>query len=159
MPHYLLHTSTVHSYLRSHSCNQLIRSPTHQLTPKRTFTLCTKLFCLLHLRINGEKPHFLFCRSTIATVATEVEVKLRPTVSRPVCLGFGLPSGTYDQIFFCLTIVGFLMLSILSDERTGLQFTHTLASRLCQSSQSRIQIPQNSDNISLSHLRLPNLEG
>jgi hypothetical protein len=51
----------------------------------------------------------------------EVEVNLRPTVNRPVCLGFGLPSGNHDQIFvFCLTIVGFLMCGTLSDERTGL---------------------------------------
>jgi hypothetical protein len=49
------------------------------------------------------------------------EVNLRPTVSRPVCLGFWLPSGAQDQIFvFCLTIAGFLMCGILSDERMGL---------------------------------------
>jgi hypothetical protein len=32
----------------------------------------------------------------------EVEVNLRPTVSRPVCLGVGHPSGTRDQFFFLL---------------------------------------------------------
>jgi hypothetical protein len=34
----------------------------------------------------------------------EVEVKLRPTVSRPVCLGVRHPSGTRDQFFFLLEI-------------------------------------------------------
>jgi hypothetical protein len=32
----------------------------------------------------------------------EVEVKLQPTVSRPVCLGVRRPSGTHDQFFFLL---------------------------------------------------------
>jgi hypothetical protein len=51
----------------------------------------------------------------------EVEVNLWPTVSRPVCLGVGIPSGAHDQIFvFCLTIAGFLMCGSLSDERIGL---------------------------------------
>jgi hypothetical protein len=34
----------------------------------------------------------------------EVEVNLLPTVSRPVCLGVGHPSGTRDQFFFLLEI-------------------------------------------------------
>jgi hypothetical protein len=43
-------------------------------------------------------------------VEVEVEVNLRPTICRLVCLGVGLLSVTYDKIFlFCLTIVGFLM--------------------------------------------------
>jgi hypothetical protein len=51
----------------------------------------------------------------------EVEVKLRPTVSRPVYFGAGLPSGAHDQVFvFYLTIAGFLMWGTLSDERMGL---------------------------------------
>jgi hypothetical protein len=34
----------------------------------------------------------------------EVEVNVRPTVSRPVCLGVRRPSGTRDQFFFFLEI-------------------------------------------------------
>jgi hypothetical protein len=34
----------------------------------------------------------------------EVEVKLRPTVSRPFCLGVRHPSGTRDQFFFLFEI-------------------------------------------------------
>jgi hypothetical protein len=34
----------------------------------------------------------------------EVEVNLRPTVSRPVCFGVRRPSGTRDQFFFLLEI-------------------------------------------------------
>jgi hypothetical protein len=75
----------------------------------------------------------------------EVEVKSRPTVSRPVCLGVERPFGTYDQIFlFCLTIVGFLMLGIFSGERMGLEFTCTITSEPCQSTHSRVHDPQNS---------------
>jgi hypothetical protein len=37
-------------------------------------------------------------------VEVEVEVNLRPTVSRPVCLGVRRPSGTSDQFFFLLQI-------------------------------------------------------
>jgi hypothetical protein len=38
----------------------------------------------------------------------EVEVKLRPTVSRPVCRVFGHPSGTLDLIFFSVLVIGAL---------------------------------------------------
>jgi hypothetical protein len=34
----------------------------------------------------------------------EIKVNLRPTVSRPVCLGVRYPSGTRDQFFFLLVI-------------------------------------------------------
>jgi hypothetical protein len=37
-------------------------------------------------------------------VEVEVEVNLRPTVSRPVCLGVRRPSGNFDQFFFLLEI-------------------------------------------------------
>jgi hypothetical protein len=40
----------------------------------------------------------------VITLVVEVEVNLRPTLSRPVCLGVRHPSGTCDQIFFLLEI-------------------------------------------------------
>jgi hypothetical protein len=53
--------------------------------------------------------------------STVTKLELRPTVSRPACLGVGLASGAHDQIFvFCLTIEGFLLWGSLSDERMGL---------------------------------------
>jgi hypothetical protein len=62
-----------------------------------------------------------------------------------VCLGVGLLSGTYDQVFvFYLTIAGFLIRDALFEERMGLQFSRTIVSEPCQSSHSRVQVPQNS---------------
>jgi hypothetical protein len=58
---------------------------------------------------------------------SEVEVTLRLTVSRSVCLGVGHPFGTHDQIlFFPFHFSEKLLCSsswgALSDERTGLYF-------------------------------------
>jgi hypothetical protein len=47
-------------------------------------------------------PHFF--KSPINRCHIEVEVNLRPTVSRPVCLGVRHASGTRDQCFFLLEI-------------------------------------------------------
>jgi hypothetical protein len=44
------------------------------------------------------------CCWTVGAVKIEIEVKLRPTVSRPVRLGVRHPSGTQDQFFFLLEI-------------------------------------------------------
>jgi hypothetical protein len=47
----------------------------------------------------------------VVDVEVEVEVNLRPTVSRPVCPGVRHPSGTRDQFFFLLEIF-FLQLRV-----------------------------------------------
>jgi hypothetical protein len=41
---------------------------------------------------------------SLRTPVVEAEINLRPTVSRPVCLGVRRPSGTRDQYFFLLEI-------------------------------------------------------
>jgi hypothetical protein len=89
------------------------------------------------------------------TLEVEVEVNLRPTVSRPVCLGAGLPCGAHDQIFvFCLIIAGFFMWGTLSDERTGLQFTVQLLLGLARAVTLGSKSRRTHDHILLSHLRL-----
>jgi hypothetical protein len=78
---------------------------------------------------------------------------LRPTVSRPICLGIKHPSGAYDQICNSLTVAGLLIWGALSDERTGLSFT--IAAGSCQRSVSRVRVPWDSQPyFTVSDLRL-----
>jgi hypothetical protein len=94
----------------------------------------------------------------------EVEVNFRPTVSRPVCLGVGRPSGTRDQFFFLLEIpldsCGFVILyRPLWREDVSVIYC-TIASRPCQSSHSWVEVPQNSTTIFYCLIwDSPNLEG
>jgi hypothetical protein len=79
---------------------------------------------------------------------------LRPTVSRPVCLGIKHPFGAYDQIIItCMTITVFLW-GALSDERTGLTFIY--AAGPCQRTLSLVRAPWVSrPYLTVSYLRLP----
>jgi hypothetical protein len=52
-----------------------------------------KLIIIIIIIING---------SIVLLLRFEIEVKLRPTVSRPVSLGVRHPSGTRDQFIFLL---------------------------------------------------------
>jgi hypothetical protein len=56
-----------------------------------------------------------------------LSLMLRPTVSRPVCLGAKHPSGAYVQIFItCVTVMVLFLWGALSDERSVLSFVMDL---------------------------------
>jgi hypothetical protein len=80
---------------------------------------------------------------------------LRPTVSRPVCLGLKHPSGAYDQIFItCVTVAVLFLLGTRSDERSGLSFV--CAAGPFQRSLSRVRVPWDlRPYFIVSQLRLP----
>jgi hypothetical protein len=69
---------------------------------------------------------------------------LRPTVSRPVCLGIKHPSGAYDRIFitYFQSVAGLLMWDALSGEKMGLSVTTAADPR--QRSHSRVRVPWDS---------------
>jgi hypothetical protein len=88
-----------------------------------------------------------------------LSLMLRPTVSRPVCLGIKHPSGAYDQIFFSVRNMEYVWQFLipwvtLSDERMGLSFV--CAAGPCQRSLSRVLVPWDfRPYFTVSDLRLP----
>jgi hypothetical protein len=80
---------------------------------------------------------------------------LRPTVSRPVCLGKKARIwGLRPDFYYCLTVAGLLIWGVLSDESTGLSFTIAVGPR--QRSHSWVRVPWDSrPYFTVSDSRLP----
>jgi hypothetical protein len=71
------------------------------IPPGTGFPFC-RLLRLAGLRWRYSNPPV---HGSFSVVSLEVEVKLRPTVSQPVRLGVGYPSGARDQFFFLSEIL------------------------------------------------------
>jgi hypothetical protein len=82
-------------------------------------------------------------QEVVGSLSLSLSLMLRPTVSRPVCLGIKHPSGAYTRFLFPygirLTITFFIPWGALSDERTGLSFV--CAAGPCQRNLSRVLVP------------------
>jgi hypothetical protein len=121
----LLSTSTYTSILL-----ELLLTSTCHFTSTSTSLRFTLLHTSTSTLFSSSFPtSFLFSASACTLIYTvllyyiievEVEVNLRQTISQPVCLGVELPSGAHEQIFFGLTIAGFLIWGTLSGERLNL---------------------------------------
>jgi hypothetical protein len=93
-------------------------------------------------------------------IAVAVEVNLRPTVSRTVCLGVRFPSGAHDQIFvFCLTNAGFLMWDTLWREDGSVIYLYNCFWALPEQSIFWVKSRRTHDHILLSPETPPNFEG
>jgi hypothetical protein len=87
-------------------------------------------------------------------VLHSLSLMLRPTVSRPVCLGIKHPSrGLRPDFYYRRTVAGLLMWGAVSDEWTGLSFT--VAAGSSQRRHSLVRAPLDSrPYFTVSDLRL-----
>jgi hypothetical protein len=130
------------------------------------FLLCSDLpeTWLVGVGVDGGVCYrcFHICRTLFLFDVSEVEVEvnLRPTLSRPVCLGVRRQSGTCDQFFFLLEI-SFRQLRVcyfVAPSLTRGRVCNLLVQLLLGLARAVTLGPKSSrthDHILLSHLRLP----
>jgi hypothetical protein len=84
-------------------------------------------------------------------LTSQSQITLRPTVSRPACLGFRPHLGPRWDLCYCETIMGLIMWGALSDEWVGLPFATAvnLSSSVILGSEPRGTL----DHILLSQIR------
>jgi hypothetical protein len=100
------------------------------LGPMAIYMFSVKTFVFFFFRSSS------FDKNGGGELSLSLSLMLRPTVSRPVCLGIKHPSGACDQIIFPhgirLTVTFLIPWGALSDERPGLSFV--CAAGTCQRS-------------------------
>jgi hypothetical protein len=125
-----------------------LRNYEHDNTLKVTVTIIHKVHISL---LTSSDFHFSsFCVSAVFCLS--LSLMLRPTISRPVCLGIKHSSGAYDQIFITvrqLRICWCGALSLTRGRVRRLQLLLVFASEVIFGSQSR----ETSDHILLSQIR------
>jgi hypothetical protein len=110
-----------------------------QLGTTNNFGAIADLHTLQVTRARANSSQSAFTSRFLVTDLS-LSLMLRPTVSRPVCLGIKHPTGAYDQIFITYVTVTVLFLwGALSDDRSGLSFVCPAGP--CQRSLSRVRVP------------------
>jgi hypothetical protein len=123
----------------------LLASPAQSFSGQSPVGLVASFCCQIRdfpfrrlLRLAGSRWRYLTPPPNGSLLS--LSLMLRPTVSRPVCLGVKHSSQAYDQIFItCVTVTVLFLWGALSDERSGLSFV--CAAGPCQRSLPRVGDP------------------
>jgi hypothetical protein len=130
---YIVNTSNYNAFANSH----ILQFTTVQTKTSQFIT--TRFLVTDPNNIFGLRPYRLVNISELSKLS--LSLMLRPTVSRPVCLGIKHPSGAYDQIFITviqLRVCSCGELSLTRGRICRLQLLLVLASAITLGSESRL---------------------